>query len=106
MGVITITNENFSKIVLGAKLPVLVDFWATWCMPCKAVAPIVEEIANDLSGDLIVAKLNVDECEMLAQKYEVMSIPTLMVFKNGTVVDKMIGMRSKSQYIDMLKKHM
>lgn len=105
MSVIKIDEDNFQTFVLNNKKAVLVDFWASWCMPCRAVAPIVEELADDLAGSVVVAKVNVDECESIAQCYKVMSIPTLMVFRDGQPVEQMIGLRSKQQIFEMVKKH-
>ena len=88
---IQVNDENFDKEVLKSSLPVLVDFWAEWCMPCRMVAPVIDEISKDYDGRLKVCKLNVDESGSTAGKYSIMSIPTLALFKNGKVVDKIIG---------------
>ena len=92
---IEITVDNFKEEVLGSDLPVLADFWAEWCVPCKMVAPVLEEIAGELSGKLKVAKVNVDEQSELASQYGIISIPTLLLFKNGEVVNKQVGAGSK-----------
>ncbi len=103
MSLLNLTEKNFDDEVMKSPLPVLVDFWAEWCGPCRVISPIVEEIANEYKGKLKVAKLNVDEAQELAIRYGVMSIPTLMVFKGGKVVNQIIGAMSKDQLIDKLK---
>lgn len=95
MAEIKVTDKDFEEKVVKAKLPVLVDFWAEWCGPCKMQNPILEEIAKGYEGKAIVAKLNVDEDQESAAKYGVMSIPTLMLFANGKIVKQMIGVQSK-----------
>ncbi|MDP2924606.1 MAG: thioredoxin [Candidatus Omnitrophota bacterium] len=92
---VKLTSANFEKEVLQAKVAVLVDFWAPWCGPCKTIAPYVEELAKELEGKLRVAKLNVDEVPDIATRYTVMSIPTLLVFKEGKVMDKKVGAMAK-----------
>ena len=99
MTVAHVTDKNFEAEVLKSNLPVLVDFWAEWCGPCRMISPIVEEIAKDLKGKLKVAKVNVDESQELAAKFNIMSIPTLLVFKNGEVVDQIIGAMPKAQLL-------
>lgn len=100
------TDANFETEVLNADLPVLVDFWAVWCGPCKMIAPVVEEIAKDYTGKLIVAKVDVDENPMSGQKYGVRSIPTLLLFKNGKVVETIIGAMPKPKLLDRIKPHL
>lgn len=102
MAAITITKENFEQEVLKSEKPVLVDFWAPWCGPCRMVSPIVDEIADEVKSAK-VGKVNVDEQEELALKFGVMSIPTLIVFKNGKVDKQTVGGRPKSDIIAMLK---
>lgn len=102
MAVVTITKENFEAEVLHSTKPVLLDFWATWCGPCKMVSPIVDEIAAERS-DLVVGKVNVDEQMELAVQFGITSIPTLMVFKGGKVVNKTIGYTPKEEILAMLK---
>lgn len=91
----TFSDQNFEREVLEAKLPVLVDFWALWCMPCRAIAPVVEELAKEFEGKIKVGKLNVDENPATAQKYGIMSIPSLAFFKNGVIVEQLIGVQPK-----------
>ena len=101
MEAITITLDNFSKEVLEATEPVLVDFWAPWCGPCRMVGPIVEEIAGEVAG-VKVGKINIDEQPDLAARYGVMSIPTLMVFTGGEIKEKAVGARPKAAILKML----
>lgn len=100
---IEIYKETFEQEVLQSDIPVLVDFWATWCGPCKMIAPIVKEIADEYDGKILVGKVNVDEEPDLTMQYNVSSIPTLMVFKNGQLVNKAVGYREKDEILKMLK---
>lgn len=97
-----ITSENFEKEVLKSEMPVLVDFWASWCMPCKMMASIVEEIEDEMKGKVKVCKVNIDEEADLAMKYSVMSIPTFLVFKEGKVKNKSVGVQDKEELISLL----
>ena len=97
-----LTRDNFEEEVINSKLPVLVDFWAVWCGPCQMQGPVVEEAAKALEGKLKVAKLNVDEEGELAQKYSVMSIPTLILFQDGEVVKKEVGFHSLEEIRAMI----
>ena len=97
----TVTKENFYQEVLMAKEPVLVDFWAAWCMPCKMLSPIVDQVASERS-DVKVCKINIDDEGELAIRYGVMSIPTLIVFKNGEITNKSIGLISKEDILALL----
>jgi len=96
-------DVNFKQEVLESDIPVLVDFWAEWCMPCHMVAPTIEKIAKEYKGKLKVCKLNVDEARHTASNYEIMSIPTLAIFKDGKVVDKIIGVVPKAELISKIK---
>ena len=96
-------SSNFDQ-VLAQEKPVLVDFWATWCGPCRMVGPIIEQVAADYEGKAIVGKVDVDECGELAMRYGVMSIPTVIVFKDGKPVDQLIGASGKAAYAAMLDK--
>jgi len=106
MGALHFTEKDFGKEVLQSPVPVLVDFWAEWCGPCKMMGPIVDQAADDLSGKMKVGKVNVDESQELAARYGIMSIPTLLVFKNGNMVEQFSGAMPKEQLLQRLKKHL
>ena len=101
MAAIELTSENFEQEVLQADKPVLVDFWASWCGPCKMLSPVIEEISEERS-DIKVGKVNIDEHPELAQKYGVMSIPTVLVLKNGEEVNKSVGVVPKKALLDLI----
>ena len=101
MSALTITKDNFNSEVLNSSKPVLLDFWASWCGPCRMLGPIVEQIAEE-RGDIKVGKVNVDEQQELAAQYGVMSIPTLVFFKDGKVVNQSVGAKPKQQILAML----
>lgn len=103
--ILTITSENFEEKVLKSDKPVLVDFWAAWCGPCRAVAPVMEELAGEYDGKIYIGKVNVDDQNELAQKFRIMSIPTIMLFKNGEVAEKMVGAKSKSEFAAIIDKN-
>ena len=103
MAEIIITKENFEAEVLNSTKPCLVDFWATWCGPCKMIAPIIEELAEEYADPGKVCKINVDDEPELAIKYRVSSIPTVMLFENGNVKDTVVGYRPKESFENMLK---
>ena len=99
---VTITKENFEQVVLKSDKPVLVDFWATWCGPCKMLSPIIEEVRKETEGKAVVGKINVDEQPELAAQFQVMSIPMLAVIKNGKIENQVVGYRSKEQIEAMM----
>lgn len=103
MAVVTITNDNFEEEVLACKIPVMIDFWADWCGPCKMQAPIIEALAEELEGKVKFGKVNVDEEAALALKYQVMSIPTLVVMNYGIFQKKAVGLQDKETILEMLK---
>jgi thioredoxin 1 len=102
--IMQVTDGDFEQEILKADTPALVDFWAAWCGPCRAIAPVVEELAKDYAGKLKVAKMNVDENSKTPVKYGIRAIPTLILFKNGNVMDQITGAVSKSQIDNAIKK--
>jgi thioredoxin 1 len=93
--VVTLTQENFAKEVLQSPVPVLVDFWAEWCGPCKMIAPILDELADEYNGKIRIGKLNIDDYQNLAAEYRVSAIPTLLIFRQGQVAEQIVGLKSK-----------
>ena len=101
---LAVNNSSFETEVLKSDVPVLVDFWAEWCGPCKAIGPSIEQLAEEYAGRAKVVKVNVDEEGEIAQRYGIMSIPALLVFKNGSVVDQMVGAAPKAQIAQLLQR--
>ena len=104
--IVELKVSNFDEIIAEPGKPILVDFWASWCGPCRAVAPIIEELADEYAGKAIVGKVNVDEESGLSQKFRIMSIPTIMIFKDGLMVDKVVGARTKEEFEALLDKNL
>ena len=104
--IITLSDDTFDEQVGLSEIPVLVDFWAEWCGPCKMISPVLEEIAGDKAGVLQIAKLNVDENPRTAQRFQVMSIPTLLLFKAGEAQSRIVGARPKSQILAEVEPHL
>ena len=103
--ILTLTDATFDETVGGAETPLLVDFWAEWCGPCKMIAPTLEEIAGEQKGKLSIAKLNVDDNPETARRYDVMSIPTLLIFKGGEPVKRLVGAKGKGQLLQDLAEY-
>ena len=101
---VQITDDNFESEVIRSNLPVLIDFWAPWCGPCKSIAPVIEELAREYEGKLKVAKLNVDENPITPSRYGVRGIPNLLILKGGAVKEQMVGVVAKSRLIDAIEK--
>ena len=103
--IIDLNKENFDKIIKDTKYPVIVDFWAEWCGPCKMIAPILEEISNEANGNLIVTKVNLDNNQELATKFSIRSIPTFLLFKDGLLKDTKVGLSSKTDLLEWVEKN-
>ena len=101
-----ITDQSFQEMVLNSDKPVLVDFWAVWCGPCRTLGPIIEEVANDFVGKAIVGKVDVDNNQQVSVDYGIRNIPTVLIFKNGEVVDKIVGVASKEVISEKLSAHL
>lgn len=101
-----ITDQSFQEMVLNSDKPVLVDFWAVWCGPCRTLGPIIEEVANDFEGKAIVGKVDVDNNQQVSVDYGIRNIPTVLIFKNGEIVDKIVGVASKEVIAEKLSAHL
>lgn len=100
--ILTLTEATFDEVTVGSSLPVVVDFWAEWCGPCKMIEPVLHEIASEHSGAITIARINVDDHQAIARRFEVLSIPTLLVFKDGEVAKRVVGARGKGQLLQDL----
>jgi thioredoxin 1 len=103
---IAVTDDTFEETVLNAELPIIVDFWAVWCGPCKMIAPVLEEIGEEYDGQLVIGKLDVDHNNQSAMQYGVMSIPTLIVFKGGQPVERIVGFMPKAKLLSKITPHL
>jgi len=104
--VTTLNSSSFDKAIKSANMPLLVDFWAGWCMPCRVMAPVIEELARDYAGKVIFAKVNVDENPEVSQRYNIMSIPHFIIFKNGKPIERIIGAVGREPLEEALRKHL
>jgi len=103
--ILNITNDTFESEVINSKQPILVDFWADWCGPCRMIAPILDQLADEFTGRAKIAKIHVDEQPELARKYDIMTIPTIIIFKNGEILETSVGAVSKGELENILNKH-
>ncbi|PID66094.1 MAG: thioredoxin [Gammaproteobacteria bacterium] len=103
--IVYVNDAGFTQLVQSSELPVLVDFWAEWCGPCRAIAPVLEELSEEFAGKAIIAKMNVDENQQTPAQYGIRSIPTLMLFKNGEVTETLVGALPKAQFVQLLNQH-
>ncbi|GAB1372935.1 thioredoxin [Candidatus Kapaibacterium sp.] len=101
-----LTDAEFQSVVIESQIPVVIDFWAAWCGPCRMIAPIIDEMANEFEGKALITKIDVDNNPGVASKYGIRSIPTVLIFKNGEVVDQIIGAVPKSQIVERLQAHL
>lgn len=104
--VVVLNKDNFDKEAVNSDMPVIIDYWATWCGPCRMVAPIMEELSEEYDGKAKICKVNVDEESELAVKFRIMSIPTIMIYKNGQMVERIVGARSKDEFKKLLDQYL
>ena len=103
MAITNLSKDNYKKEVLDTDKTILIDFWAGWCGPCKMLSPIIDEVANEVADNIKICKVNIDEQQDLATQFGIMSIPTLVVIKNGQIINNSVGVRSKEEILEMLK---
>ena len=103
MATVVLTKDNFKDTINDSKIPVLVDFWAAWCGPCRMLSPILDELSHSLDGEVLIGKVDVDAETELAAAFEIMSIPTVILFKDGQMTEKMVGVRPRNYYLNAIK---